>query len=258
MSWPGVLQLAGHGLVCHPNHVLARLYGCSTTRATRRVREVNQLRLVRSTSLQQWSVGVAGVAFVVLFLASTFVGASDLGGPDQPAETIARDMSENRLDSLSSAAGLVGLSAVAGYWFVGGLHHRLAARSSSFARWVVLCAGIGMVTMVLATSTFAQAAIVVDSLAGDPAVAKTLWLIEHGSWALMGPPQTAFILAVSTIAISEGIPPRWFGYTGMAVAISLCANLMWGLGSLAALGLLWVLGLAVILLRPEPASAPAR
>lgn len=215
------------------------------------------MRFGGSARWSQWSVGVAGVLFVVLFLASTFVGASDLGGPEQPAETIARDMSRNRLHSLRGGAGLVGLSAVAGYWFVGGLLHRLAARSSSFARWVVLGAGIAMVTMVLATSTFAQAAIVADSLAGDPQVAKTLWLIEHGSWALIGPPQTAFIVAVSAIAISNGVPPRWLGYTGIAVAIGLTANLMWGLGSLSGLGLLWVLGLAATLLRtqPEPESA---
>lgn len=142
----------------------------------------------------RWDVGVAGMAFVVLFLASAFFGGSDLGGPDQPAEVIARDLSENRLDGLRISAALIGLSAIAGYWFVGGLCRRLSARSSSGAVWVVLAGGIAMVTMVLATSAFAQAAIVVDTLANDPQVAKTLWLIEHGSWAMIGPPQTAFIL----------------------------------------------------------------
>lgn len=206
----------------------------------------------------QRSVGIAGIAFVVLFLASTFVGGSDLGGPDQPAERIARDLSENRLDSLGWSAGLVGLSAVAGYWFVGGLHQRLAARSSSFMPGVVLGAGIAMVTMVLTTSAFAQAAIVVDSLVEDPQVAKTLWLIEHGSWALIGPPTIAFIVGVSVIAFSEGAPSRWIGFTGIVVAIGLGANLVLGLGSLAGLGLLWVLGLAATLLKTDPALADPR
>lgn len=203
----------------------------------------------------QWVVGVAGIAFVGLFLISTFFGASDLGGPDKPAETIARDMSASRLDGLRVAAGLIGLSAIAGYWFVGGLHRRLASRSSPSAPWVVLGAGIAMVTMVLATSAFAQAVIVVESLDRDPQVAKTLWLMEHGSWALIGPPQTAFILGVSAITISGGGLVRWYGYSGFVVAIALVGNMMWGLGSLAGLGLLWVLGLAVVLLleRPEPA-----
>jgi hypothetical protein len=199
-------------------------------------------------------VGAAGIVFVVLFLASTFVGGSDLGGPDQPADVIARDLSENRLDGLQFSAGLIGLSAVAGYWFVGGLCRRLWARSSSGAVWVVLAGGIAMVTMVLATSAFAQAAIVVETLADDPQVAKTLWLIEHGSWAMIGPPQTAFVLAVSIIAIESGDPPRWYGYSGIVVAIALIANLLLGLGGLAALALLWVLGLAAVLLlrQPEP------
>ncbi|MDX1450710.1 MAG: hypothetical protein R3246_16800, partial [Acidimicrobiia bacterium] len=199
-------------------------------------------------------VGVAGIAFVVLFLASTFVGGSDLGGPDQPAEVVAQDLSENRLDALPVSAGLIGLSAIAGYWFVGGLCGRLSTRSSSSAVWVVLTGGIAMVTMVLATSAFAQAAIVVDTLASDPQVAKTLWLIEHGSWAMIGPPQTAFILGVSIIAIETGDPPRWYGYSGIIVALGLVANLLLGLGGLAALALRWVLGLAGVLLfrRPEP------
>lgn len=202
---------------------------------------------VGSSRWSQWTVGATGIAFVVLFLVSTFIGGSDLGGPDQPAEVIARDMSENRLEGLRLSAGLIGLSAVAGYWFVGGLYQRLSMRSSAAALWVVLTGGIAMVTMVLATSAFAQAAIVVDSLAADPQVAKTLWLVEHGSWALIGPPQTAFILAVSVIAIKEGDPPRWYGYSGIVVAIGLIANMVLGLGGIAGLGLLWVLGLAAIL-----------
>lgn len=105
----------------------------------------------------------------------------------------------------------------------------------------------------LATSAFAQAAIVVGTLASDPQVAKTLWLIEHGSWAMIGPPQTAFILGVSIFA-KTGDPPRWYGYSGIVVAVALIANLLLGLGGLAALALLWVLGLAGLLLirRPEP------
>jgi hypothetical protein len=191
-------------------------------------------------------VGIAGLAFVSLFLASAFVGASELGGPDQPADTIARDFSENRLDGLRLSAAFVGLSAVAGYAFVGGLSRRLAAESSSAAPWIVFGAGVAMVTMVLATSLFAQAAVVVEALTGDPEVAKTLWLIEHGSWALIGPPQIAFILAVSVMAIGEAELPRWYGYFGILVAVGLVANLAWGLGSLAGAGLLWVLGLAAI------------
>lgn len=193
-------------------------------------------------------VGVAGLAFVSLFLASAFIGVSELGGPDQPAETIARDFSENRLDRLGMSAAFVGLSAVAGYLFVGGLSRRLAAESSSAAPWIVSGAGVAMVTMVLVTSLFAQAAAMVESLAGDPQVAKTLWLMEHGSWALIGPPQIAFILAVSVMAIGEAELPRWYGYFGIVVAVGLVANLVWGLGSLTGAGLLWVLGLAAIVL----------
>ena len=192
------------------------------------------------------SVGAAGAVFVLSFLVATFVGASELGGPDETAETIARDMS-GRLDDLGANAALVGLSVVAGYWFVGALHRELSGRSASPAVWVAFAGGLGMVTMVLATSAFAQAAILVESLASDPQVAKTLWLVEHGSWALIGPPQIAFVIGVSTLAIVEGYPARWLGYSGVLVASGLVFNMAWGLGGLAALGLLWVLGLALVL-----------
>ena len=109
--------------------------------------------------------------------------------------------------------------------------------------------------MVLATSLFAQAAVVVERLTGDPQVARAPWLIEHGSWALIGPPQIAFILAVSVMAIGKGELPRWFGLAGFPVAGGLSANMAWGLGSLAGVGLLWVFGLAAIVLVQRPGRA---
>lgn len=203
-------------------------------------------------------VAASGVAFVGLFLAATFFGASELGGPDQPATTIARDLSEHRIDGLRLGAALVGLSAVAGYWFVAGLYRRLSASRASVAPVVVLVGGIGMVTMVLATSASAQAVLVVDSLVQDPQVAKTLWLIEHGSWALMGPPQIAFILGVSVVALTDRDPARWVGVSGVVVAVGLAANMAWGLGSVAGIGLLWVLVLAISLVAHAPERAMAQ
>ena len=81
----------------------------------------------------RWNVGVVGIAFVALFLASTFAGGSDLGGPDQPVDVVAQDLAENRLDGLRFSARLIGLSADAVYRFIGGLCKRLWANSSSGA-----------------------------------------------------------------------------------------------------------------------------
>lgn len=66
----------------------------------------------------------------------------------------------------------------------------------------------------------------------------------HGSWALIGPPQIAFILGVSSVAVRTGHLPRWIGYSGGAVVVGLVVNTTLALGGLAGLGLLWVLGLA--------------
>jgi hypothetical protein len=216
------------------------------------------MQVAESSKWTHWSVGASGSAFVLLFLLATFAGGSELGGPDAPAGVIARDMTD-RISGLPLNAALVGLSAVAGYLFIGGLHRTLSERSRSSAVWSALVGGVAMVTMVLATSTSAQAAILVDSLASDPQVAKTLWLLEHGSWALIGPPQMAFILGVSIVAIQEGYPSRWIGHTGLLVTVGLAANLVLGLGGLAGLGLLWVLALGLVMLfqpLPDMSSGP--
>ena len=126
------------------------------------------------------------------------------------------------------SSALVGVAALAGYAFVAGLARGAESGSASAAPRVVFGAGIAMVTMVLATSLFAHAAVMLETLNADPQVAKTLWLIEHGSWALIAPPQIAFILGVSAVSLRESRFPRWFGLTGLPVAGSRFTNTMDG------------------------------
>ncbi|NNC74922.1 MAG: hypothetical protein HKN93_05350, partial [Acidimicrobiia bacterium] len=144
-------------------------------------------------------------------------------------------------------------ASVAGLFFVGGLHQRLAGQVSSAGAWAALAGGIGTVIAVLAGSAIMEAAATVDSLAGDPQVAKALWLLEHGFFnALVGPPLIVFTLGISTVAIKHGDPPRWVGWMGVVSAAGLTLNIALGLGSLAVVGFVWVLVLAIVVTISSP------
>ena len=111
-----------------------------------------------------------------------------------------------------------------------------------------------MVTVVLAGSAITGAAITVDSLMADPQAAQTLWLLEQSFFdVLIAPPLIVFTLGVSILSIKHGDPPRWLGWSGIAVIVGLIVNYPFALGSLAALGFFWVLALAVtVTIRSQP------
>jgi len=207
------------------------------------------------TTARRWrdrTGGMAGVAFVALYLASWVVAQSEFEDHDQPAGVIVRDLA-NRVDDIEASIALAGLAVVAGFWFVGSLHLRLTARGSSAAAWAAFGGGVAMVTLVLAGSAITSA-VIVGSLAGDPQVAKTLWLLQGGFSDVIGPALIVFILGVSIVSIDRGDPPRWLGWSGVAAAgILLVNSVSESRVSLALLVFLWVLALAVTMtVRPQP------
>ena len=208
---------------------------------------------VRSTP-QSWSGrsgGMAGIAFVLLIIASWVVDQTGFEGSDQTAQVITRDLA-NRVGGLETSIALVGLAAIAGFWFVGSLHLRLTARGPSAAAWAAFGGGVAMVTLLLAGSAIASAALV-GSLAGDPQVAKTLWVLQEGFSDVVGAPLVVFMLGVSIVSIKRGDPPRWLGWSGVVATVVFIANFALGTASLAILTLVWVLVLAVTMaIRPRP------
>lgn len=197
--------------------------------------------------------GATGIAFVGLFLASFYFGADSFSGPDQSAEAIAAELTR-RVDGLRTSVALVALASVAGYWFIALLHRRLARREASAAAWAAFGGGLATVTVILGGAAIKGASVTVDSLGRDPQVAKTLWLLEHGFFdVLIGPPLVVFTSGVSIVSLQRGDPPRWVGWSGIAVTAGLVANIALGLGSLSVLGFFWVLALAVALtVRGDP------
>lgn len=191
--------------------------------------------------------GVAGVAFVMLFVASGLVGTSELSGVDQTGEAIARDLLENRHGGLRASVALLSVAVIAGFWFLGLLHYRLAGRWRSPEIWAALGGGLGVLTVVMALGVVLSAALTVDSLANDPETAKTLWLLEQGTWTLMSGPLATFVLGLSVGAIRDGDPSRLLGWAGLAVTAVLLANTWLGMGSPVVLGFVWTFVVALTL-----------
>ena len=212
----------------------------------------------RSTRLQHRLGGVSGFLFVVLFVASGFVGTSELSGVDQTGEAIARDLLENRHDGLRASVMLLSLATFSGFWFIGYLHHRIAARARSPEAWTALAGGLGLVIAAMTLGVVLSAARTVDSLTNDPETAKTLWLLEQGAWTLMTPSLAAFVLGISVGAIRHGDPSRWFGWLGVPVTAVLVANMWLGMGSPVVLGFVWVLALAIIMAIRPPTTEQSR
>ena len=114
-----------------------------------------------------------------------------------------------------------------------------------------------MVTLFLAGSAIRSAALV-GSLAGDPQVAKTLWVLEQGFSDVIGPALIVFMLGVSIVSIKQEDLPRWLGYLGVVASVVLVVNSVLGTFSLAILVFLWVLALAVTMtIHPQPRQETA-
>jgi hypothetical protein len=202
--------------------------------------------------------GMAGIAFVLLIIASWFVAASEFEDSDHSAQAIARDLA-NRVDVIETGVALATLAAIAGFWFVGSLHLRLTAGGPSTAAWAAFGGGVAMVTLILAGSAISSAALV-GSLTGDPQVAKTLWVLEEGFRVWFGAPLIVFMLGVSIVSINRGDPPRWLGWSGVvATVVAVVNSVLDPRVTLALLVFLWVLALAVTMtIRPQPRLEPER
>lgn len=122
----------------------------------------------RELRLQYRLGGIAGVLFVVLFVASGLVGTSELTGVDQTGEAIARDLLENRHDGLQTSVLLILLATISGFWFLAFLHTRMATDKRSPETWAALLGGLGLVVNVMVLGVVLSATFAVDSLINDP------------------------------------------------------------------------------------------
>ena len=125
------------------------------------------------------------------------------------------------------------------------------ARSAATV-YVTLCLAPGM-------SSGGAALWLAHTGGADPAVIQALNLLRVFSYFAALLPFAAFLVAVGIAAVTSGRLPRWAGWSAIAIGAALAATVPVAASDatnlLALLGLLWIVPVAVHLLRsPDPAT----
>lgn len=195
-----------------------------------------------------WNIagGLAGVVFVGLTLAGMAIGGSPNVEPSDSASTIARALADSSDKAgLGSFITLLGL--VFFFPFLAYLRNQLQ-RSEGEKGWLATTAyGGGLVTAaMLLLGVSVQLATTSVSPDVDQVVGK-VFVVYTWNWiAIVAPPMMALTLGASLAIIRHGVAPRWIGWLGVLVSITLLAP--W-IGILVALG--WLLVLSVVLVLSE-------
>ena len=192
---------------------------------------------------------LTGIVFVVLLVLS-FGGRGSLRDDLDSSITSASaaqaaNVLVDRRDEVrsSSFVGLFGLAFFFG--FLAYFRSRLQ-RAEGEGGWLTSMAyGGGLVTaavMLVFVSLDLATTAVVD-YGPDTQVAKALIALEWRYWWVLAPPMIAFTLGASLVIVRYGALPRWIGWIGFPVAVTLLVP--W-VGVFAAAA--WVLVVSIVLL----------
>ena len=190
----------------------------------------------------------AGIAYALLaFLASSLlpIGKTE---PEDDAAAIARQFTEVR-GRVSAGVLLTLLSLFFLLVFVAWLHRWLRQVEGTDG-WLATVALIGGVLMVASMSfvvLLSVAGTVLESYGGDPAIARTLLVLQWQAPIVSFVPTAAFVGAISLIGQGTAVLPKWLTYSGVAIALGLLLPPVAFLPFL--LSTLWVGMLAVLLLQ---------
>jgi hypothetical protein len=190
--------------------------------------------------------GWAGVGFVLLLVASWFTAPSGFEAVEQSGESIALDFSA-RADMFALRTALLFVSTFLGFWFVGDVHTRMRGLRSVAS--TALIAGGVMIGILIVEMGLETAAYALPSLEADPDVAKTLFLIEWSFSGAIVPAMAAFMSAVIVASLRSDVFPSWLGWTGIGAMAILAVNVALQTASLAIVAFIWVLALALTMLR---------
>jgi hypothetical protein len=204
---------------------------------------------------ERWA-GVAGIAFVVLYVVGFAVGGEP---PEDDAELIAHyaDSGERAQDYV--AFFLIAAAALAFLLFVSGAR-RLLARSESPPRTLSALAwagGIACAALVLTGNAVSRAPV---SAADDAEFAldpNTHDIVESAGFLLFVSAAYAAILVVAAVslgALRYGFLPRWLGWAGIVAAVLLPSAIAF-VGFLILLA--WVLAVGITLAVRADASVAA-
>jgi hypothetical protein len=214
---------------------------------------------------ERWAP-IAGIAFVVLFVAGVSLSVGNIPSADDSAQKIANFYNDkgNRAQVIIGAY-LLWLAGVFFIWFLASLRTRLLAVEGAPGRLTSIVFGSGLVfvaMLMVAAACFASIAgditfgdekfVSVDGARFIPELGYPILLIG-GAFAAIAMIDMASILIVRT-----GVLPRWIGWFGFFAAVALLFAVIF-IPILALL--LWVLFVSVAMLRRassmDRAQAPA-
>ena len=213
-----------------------------------------------SNTLWERLGALSGIVFVVLLVISGGIAESnddaDLS-PESPSAEIAREfVDQGGQDEVGVLVAFVGL--IFFFWFLAYFRLQLQ-QSEGEGGWLHSVAyGGGLVGagMLLVLGGLDLATTSVSNYGPDTEVAKALFALTWNSIWLIAPPLIALTAAASVVIIRFGALPKWVGWVGIVVAVSLFMPWIGIVGFM-----LWVLIVSVVLLiragrtaQVEPAS----
>ncbi len=205
------------------------------------------------------SVGAAtgAVAIALMLLGVTLAAGGESPEPSQPSADIARVFIEQ--SDQTEQGGMITLVGLAFFFGFLGYFRRRLQQAEGEGGWLTSTAyGGGLVTaamlLVLASMQLATTSV---SEGTEPVVAKVFVLYFWNFVFVFAPPMMAFTLGASLVIVRYRALPRWTGWLGFVVALSLL--LPW-IG--APLVFAWVLIVSLVLLvqvwrAPQPEGAVA-
>jgi hypothetical protein len=200
---------------------------------------------------ERWA-GVAGIAFVVLYVGSFGLGI-EVGPSDREILEYYGDSGHRTKEAI--AFFMIAAAALAFLLFASAVRSLIADRTLASLAWA---GAVGYAVLTLAGNAVSRAtafaAMDTDVFELEP---NSRRLLEDAGFLLFVSGALAAILlvvATSVAAVRQGILPRWLGWAGFGAA----ALLPLAIGFIGFLVLfVWVLAASVVLITRRPAAAEA-
>jgi hypothetical protein len=208
-------------------------------------------------------IGAArGIVFVMLQMASQAL--IQVGGAeppfDAPAQTIVAFFMARNSQLFALGEYLSTLSLIAFLWFLGSLWTTLR-RGEGEPTWLSFVAAASGLMIVAAVSAGGGWPLAVFRQAEglDPQIARLLFDQGNFAFANAWVMLASLSLATGVVSIRTGALPRWLGWAGVTIAVSLlAARAVWASSGLVfvAFGLcyLWLIAISIVLIRRARAS----
>ena len=188
---------------------------------------------------------LSGALFVVLTVVSFGIAGETPGdlSPDSPSAAIAQAFVD-QADQIDRAGYFLLFGLLAFFWFLSYLRSRLQDAEGEDGWLASVAYGGGLVSIAVWLGILVINLATTSISAGtDTQVAKMLFVLQWNYAWVFAPPLIDYTLAASVIAIRFRALPRWVGWVGVLVAITL---LMPWIGIIVMMA--WVLITSIVLL----------